>query len=233
MAKHRHPSSRRMQEEKKEPEDAFVEKVVEVSNWAKRNSQALVVAAVAVVILAAGAIYVRRVRENRIQQAVAQLEQVQQAVAYGDRDAAKASLNQYLATFEGTPYALEARLVLGQVYLEESNPEAAVETLAPAVREMDSAPVGLQAAFLLAAAYEDMGRTDEAERTYLRIANTADMTFQIREALAGAARIRSSQGNYAGAVELYEDVLRDMGDNDQERSYWEMKLEEAAAHQMG
>jgi len=222
-----------MQEEKKEPEDAFIEKVVEVSNWAKKNNQALVIAGVAVVILVAGAMYVRRVRENRIEQAVAQLEQVQQSVAYGDREAAKASLNQYLATFEGTPYALEARLVLGQVYLQDSDPEAAVETLAPAVREMDSAPVGLQAAFLLAAAYEDMGRADEAERTYLRIANTADMTFQIREALANAARIRSTQGNYAGAVELYEDVLRDMDQNDQERSYWEMKLEEAAAHQMG
>ncbi|MGW8268550.1 MAG: YfgM family protein, partial [Longimicrobiales bacterium] len=229
----RHPSSRRMREEKKEPEDAFVEKIVVVSNWAKKNTQALVIAGVAVVILVAGAIYVQRVRENRLQQAVAQLEQVQQAVAYGEREAAKASLNQYLATFEGTPYALEARLVLGQVYLEESNPEAAVETLAPAVREMDTAPVGLQAAFLLAAAYEDMGRPDEAERTFLRIANTADMTFQIREALAGAARIRSNQGDHAGAVELYEDVLRDMDENDQERSYWEMKLQEAAAHLMG
>jgi len=229
MTKHRHPSSRRAQEEKKEPEDAFVEKVVEVSNWAKRNSQALVIAGVAGVILVAGAMYVQGVRENRIQQAVAQLEQVHQAVAYGDRDAAKASLNQYLATFEGTPYALEARLVLGQVYLEESNPEAAVETLAPAVREMDSAPIGLQAAFLLAAAYEELGRPDEAERTFLRIANTAEMTFQIREALAGAARIRASQGNFAGAVELYEDVLRGMDENDQERSYWEMKLQEASA----
>jgi predicted negative regulator of RcsB-dependent stress response len=229
MTKHRHPSSRRAQEEKKEPEDAFIEKVVEVSNWAKRNSQALVIAGVAVVILVAGAMYVQGVRENRIQQAVAQLEQVQQAVAYGDRDAAKASLNQYLATFEGTPYALEARLVLGQVYLEESNPEAAVETLAPAVREMDSAPIGLQAAFLLAAAYEELGRPDEAERTFLRIANTAEMTFQIREALAGAARIRAGQGNFAGAVELYEDVLRGMDENDQERSYWEMKLQEASA----
>jgi predicted negative regulator of RcsB-dependent stress response len=229
MAKHRHPSSRRVQEEKQEPEDAFVEKVVEVSNWAKRNSQALVIAGVAVVILVAGALYVQRVRENRIQQAVAQLEQVQQAVAYGEREAAKASLNQYLATFDGTPYALEARLVLGQVYLEEGDAAAAVETLAPAVREMDSAPIGLQAAFLLAAAYEDMGRPEEAERTFLRIANTAEMTFQIREALAGAARIRVGQGNFAGAVELYEDVLRGMDENDQERSYWEMKLQEATA----
>ena len=229
MAKHRHPSSRRMQEEKKEAEDVFVEKVVEVSNWAKRNSQALVIAGVAVVLLAAAGVYVRNVRANRLEQAVAQLEQVQQAVAFGEREAAKASLNQYLVTFDGTPYALEARLVLGQVHLEEGDAEAAVEVLAPAVREMDSAPIGLQAAFLMASAYEDMGRLDEAERTFLRIANTAEMTFQIREALAGAARIRTNQGDFAGAAELYADVLRDMEETDQERSYWEMRLEEVTA----
>ena len=229
MAKHRHPSSRRMQEEKKEAEDVFVEKVVEVSNWAKRNSQALVIAGAAVVLLAAAGVYVRNVRANRLEQAVAQLEQVQQAVAFGEREAAKASLNQYLVTFDGTPYALEARLVLGQVHLEEGDAEAAVEVLAPAVREMDSAPIGLQAAFLMASAYEDMGRLDEAERTFLRIANTAEMTFQIREALAGAARIRTNQGDFAGAAELYADVLRDMEETDQERSYWEMRLEEVTA----
>lgn len=230
MAKHQHPTARRKPEEKKEAEDAFVEKVVEFSTWAKKNNQALTIAAVAVVVVVAGALYVGNVRERRIQQAVAQLEQVQQAAAFGDREQAKTSLIQYLATFEGTPYALEARLVLGQLYLEGGEPEAAMETLAPAMREMDSHPIGLQAAFLMAAAYEDAGRLEEAERTFLRIANTAELTFQIQEALAGAARIRADQGNYAGAVELYEDVLGAMDESDPERSYWEMRREEAAAH---
>lgn len=230
MTKHRHPSSRRKQEEKKEAEDVFVEKVVELSSWAKKNSQALVIAAVAVILVFASVVYIRNVRANRIQQAVAQLEQVQQAVALGDREEAKASLLQYLATFDGTPYALEARLVLGQLYLEDDDPDAAMETLAPAVREMDSHPVGMQAAFLLAGAYEDAGRKDEAERTLLRIANTADLSFQIQEALGGAARIRSDEGDYAGAVDLYEEILESVEDNDPTRDYWMMKLEEAKAH---
>ncbi len=234
MSKHRHPSSRRRaQEEKKEAEDIFVEKVVEVSGWAKKNSQALIIAGVAVVILVAAGFYLRNVRANRTQQAVAQLEQVQQQVAYGERDQAIAALNQYLNTFEGTPYALEARLVLGQVYLEQGEPASAIEALGPAVREMDGHPVGLQAAFLMAAAYEDADQPEDAERLYLRIANTADMNFQIQEALAGAARIRTELGNYAGAADLYEDVLGALDQNDPQRDYWEMKLEEAKAHQMG
>jgi predicted negative regulator of RcsB-dependent stress response len=233
MTKHRHPSSRRKQEEKKEAEDIFVEKMVGLGNWAKKNNQALVIGVVALILVVATVMYLGRVRANRTQQAVAQLEQVQQAVAFGDREQAKASLVQYLATFDGTPYALEARLILGQVYLEDGEPDAAMETLAPAVREMDSHPVGLQAAFLLAAAYEDAGRLDDAERTFLRIANTAEMGFQIQEALAGAARIRSETGDYAGAVDLYEDVLGSMEENSPDRDFWEMKLEEAKAHLMG
>ncbi len=229
VAKKRHPSSRRMQEEKKEAEDIFVEKVVEASSWAKKNSQALIIAGVIVAVLAVGAVYVRSVQANRIQQAVAQLEQVQQAVQFGEREQAKASLNTYLTTFDGTPYALEARLVLGQVHLEEGDPDAAMEVLSPAVREMDSEPLGLQAAFLMAAAYEDAGRLDDGERLFLRIANTAEMNFQIREALAGAARIRGNLGNHSGAAELYQDVLGAMEEEDAERSYWEMKLQEALA----
>ena len=126
MTKHRHPTSRRKQEEKKEAEDVFVEKVLQISTWAKKNSQALTIAAVAAVILVAAGLYIRSVRAYRIQQAVAQLEQVQQQAAFGEREQAKSSLLQYLATFEGTPYALEARLVLGQLYLEDGDPEAAV-----------------------------------------------------------------------------------------------------------
>ena len=46
MNQSRHPSSRRKPEESKEAEDIFVEKVLEISTWAKKNSQALTIAAV-------------------------------------------------------------------------------------------------------------------------------------------------------------------------------------------
>jgi predicted negative regulator of RcsB-dependent stress response len=229
MTKHRHPTSRRAPEEKKEAEDVFVEKVLKATSWAKKNSQVLTILGVAVVILVAGGVYYQNWKAAQTQRAVSQLEQVQQAVAFGEREEAKASLNQYLASFEGTPYAMEARLLLGQVLLEEEDPEGAMEALSPAVREMAAEPIGLQAAFLMAAAYEEADRLDEAERLFLRIANTAEMNFQIREALAGAARIRTRLENFSGAIELYEEVLGGMEENDPERSYWELRLQEASA----
>jgi predicted negative regulator of RcsB-dependent stress response len=225
----RHASSKHKPGEKREAEDVFVEKIMDATKWAKANTQVLVFAAVVAVALIAGGNYYFNWKATQTERAVAQLEQVQQSVAFGERDAAKASLNQFIEAFAGTPYELEARLLLGQTLLEESNPEEAIDALAPAVREMNSEPIGIQAAFLMAAAYEEADRFDEAERMFLRISNTAELTFQIREAVSGAARIRAGQGNFSGAVELYEEVLEEMGDDDPERNYWEMRLAEAAA----
>ncbi len=230
MAQQRHPSSRRKREEPKEAEDIFVEKILEATDWARSNAQALVLVGIVAVVVIAGGFYYFGYRGTVREQAIAQLEQVQAAAGMGDRDEARAQLYQYLERFDGTVYALEARLTLGQLLLEGEESESAIEVLAPAVREMDRQPVGIQAAFLMAAAYEEAGRIEEAERLFLRIADRSELMFQVREALSGAARLRSQEGDYAGAAELYRDVLATMEEEDPARSYWEMLLAEASAH---
>ena len=227
MTHSKHPSSRRVaSEEKREAEDIFVEKILQLIQWAKDNSQTLILVGVVLVVLVAGGLYYSNYRSSWEEQAVAQLEQVQASFAFGDRETAKADLYQYLSQFEGTVYAMEARLVLGQALLEDGAAEEAVDVLAPAVREMDSEPIGIQAGFLMAAAYEEAGRINDAENMYLRISNTSDLSFQIFEALSGAARIRTTAGDFAGAAELYEDVLSSLEEGDPERDYWEMRLAE-------
>jgi len=228
MSQSQHPSSRRQPEGKKETEDVFVEKTLELIQWAKNSSQTLILVGIVLVVLVAGGLYYRNYRSSWEEQAVAQLEQVQAAFAYGDREAAKAQLNQYLSQFEGTVYALEARLVLGQALLEEGTPQEAIDALAPAVREMDTEPIGIQAAFLLAAAYEEAGRPEDAERQFLRISNTSDLPFQVHEALAGAARIRTAAGDLAGAADLYDEVLSSLEEGDPQRGFWEMRHAEVA-----
>jgi predicted negative regulator of RcsB-dependent stress response len=228
MSQSRHPSSRRQPEEKKEAEDVFIEKTLELIHWTKNNGQTLVLLGIVLAVLVAGGLYYRNYRSSWEEQAVAQLEQVQSAFAFGDRETAKADLYQYVDQFDGTVYALEARLVLGQALLEEGTPEVAIEVLAPAVRGMDSEPIGIQTAFLLAAAYEESGQQEDAERIFLRIASTSELTFQLHEALSGAARIRTKAGDMAGAAELYEEVLSSLEERDPQRDFWEMRLAEVA-----
>jgi predicted negative regulator of RcsB-dependent stress response len=232
MSQSRHPSSRRRaSEEKKEAEDVFVEKTLELIQWAKDNSQILILAGIVLVVVVAGAIYYTNYRTSWQEQAVARLEQVQNSFAFGDRETAEADLRQYLEQFEGTVYALEARLVLGQALLEDGTPEEAIEVLAPAVREMSSQPIGIQAGLLLAAAYEEAGRDEDAETLFIRIGNTSELNFQIREALAGAARLRIKSGDMDGAAELFEDIIATYEAGDPSRGFWEMRLAEVSVPQ--
>jgi len=230
MSPSRHPSTRRAPEQKKEAEDVFVEKVLSFGTWAKENSQILILLGIVVVVMGAGLFYYSSYRRSVERQAIAQLEQVQQTVAFGDRESAKTTLQQYVERFDGTAYALEARLLLGQVLLEEGDSQGAIDALAPAVRTMDSQPLGIQAAFLMASGYETVGRLEDAERLLQRVASTAELPFQVRQALAGAARLKESRGDWAGALELYDDLLADMTPTDPERNYFEMRRAEAAAH---
>ncbi len=226
MSKTRHPASSPQPEGKKEAEDVFVEKTIEVIKWSKERSQVLMLVGIVAVVAVAGIMYYAKYRSSWEEQAVARLAQVQSTMGFGERETAKADLHQYVEQFEGTVYAMEARLTLGQALLEDGTPEEAIDVLAPAVREMASQPIGLQAGFLMAAAYEESNQPEEAERLYLRLANSSELTFQVYEALSGAARIRTAAGDKAGAAELYEEVLSTMEEGDPQRGFWEMRLAE-------
>jgi len=230
MSPKKQTSSQQRPEEKKKAEDAFVEKILELLNWSKQNGQILLLVGIVLAVLVAGGMYYSNYNNAMADRAITQLELVQASVGLGDREEAKTQLYQYLDQFDGTVYALEARLILGQILLEDGNPEEAKEVLAPAVRTMDEQPIGVQAAFLMAAAHEEAGEAEESERLYLRIATTSDLMFQIQEASGGAARLRAQAGDYQGAADLYEEVLADLNLSDPNRSYWEMRLAEAKAH---
>lgn len=223
----RHPTSRKRQPNKKEdPDDVFVAKVFEISTWARENTQALILFGIALVVVVAGAIYYVDFRSTLEQQAIEQLEAIQQTVALGDPEAATVELSQYLDRFSDTPYAEEARLLLATLYLRRDRPESAVQTL----EESDltvAEPMGVQVHTLLGKAYEQTGNLEAAEETFLRVAQDARMEFQRIAALEHAARVRSARADHAGAAELYERILENFEASDEERGLYELRLAEA------
>lgn len=206
-------------------DDVFVARILEAGNWLKTHQQAVTIAAVVLAIAIASLLYYRSYRGSLLDQAAMQLEQIHTQAAMGDTRGAKDALILYLDRFGSTAYAGEARMLLGEVYLSEGEAEQALATLEPMAASPRD-PLELQAASLLAAAYEEDGRLADAEATYLRIADRSDLDFQIRDALASAARIRASQGNAAGAAELYRRILDGLEDDSPERGVWEMRLAE-------
>jgi predicted negative regulator of RcsB-dependent stress response len=221
----KHPGARRTAKKEEHEDDIFVAKVLEVSNWAKANQQLLTVLGVVAVIAVAGMMYYGNYKDSLTQQAASELESIHQSIALQDREGAKNELAVFLQRFEGTAYAGEARLLLGDLYLQTNDPQQALAVLEP-MAASPRQPIEFQAAGLLAVAYEQDERWSDAEDLYLRIAGRSELDFQIRDALASAARIRADQGDTAGAVELYEQIIADLDENSPDRGLYEMRIQE-------
>jgi tetratricopeptide (TPR) repeat protein len=224
----RHPSSRRRRDQKRgdEAEDIFVAKVYEASRWADQNRLILIVLAVVVTVAVVGTLSWMNYRERLHDQAVMQLEQIQGTVGSGDPETAKAELSQYLSRFGDTPYAGEARLLLAELYLQSEQPGQAIQTLEGS-NISPTEPMGIQVEMLKGKAFEAAGRLEQAELTFLRVADGAELQFQVTEALADAARVRERNGDWTGAAELYQRILDDLDDTSSDAALYRMRLAEA------
>jgi tetratricopeptide (TPR) repeat protein len=182
---------------------------------------------VVLAVLVGGGLYYLNYRSNVSRQASVELERIQQTLATGDLAGGKAQLGGYLERFAGTRQADEARLLLGQVHLAGDEPELAVQAIGDGVSLRS--PLGVQSRMLLANAYEDLARYDDAVAEYLDVAGAAQYDFQRREALAEAARVRSLAGDHAGAAELYQQILDGLDEEAtvDERGLYELRLAEA------
>ena len=213
-------------------EDAFLAGVLESAEWARKNREKLIFGLIALAVTVAGIVYYVSDRQQSANRAVAALERAQQTVQLGNVEAAKGELEGFLAQFGGTPYAAEARLILAGLHLDSGDAASAISAVEP-VAGSGAGPIGMQAAALLAAAYEEAGRLDDAVRTYMDIANDAEMTFQSTDALLDAARLLTTQGDHDRARAAYRDALTELADTDPRRQMIEMRLAELGAGSTG
>lgn len=232
MARHPTSSRRPKKDAASEQEDAFLAKVYGASTWAEQNSQMLILLGVVLAVLVGGAFYYVNYRANLTEQAILQLEQIQQGVMVGDQEAAKTQLRTYIGRFDGTPHANEARLLLASLHLEGNAPDEALGVLEDSDLGLGH-PLGVQVAILEGKAMEAAGRLDEAEEIYLDVADRAELGFQVVGALADAARVREHSDDVEGAAELYERILEELDETDPQRGYYQMKAAEARVRAEG
>lgn len=209
-------------------DDAFVAGALELSAWARRRRNLLITAAVALVAALLVLLYVRSVRAEGEARAIGELEAIAQLVEAGDRDTARESLGRFLERYGSTRHGAEARLILGQIHVEEGDSQGAVAVLQPAAGSLRT-PVGIQVALLLAVAYENLERWSDAERIYMDVSRSDALDFQVRDALADAARVRLEQGNRQGALQLYQQILDRLDADDPARGIFQMRVAELTA----
>ena len=226
----RQPGMGRTKQSQDEPDDLFVARVLELRRWAQSNQQVMTVLGVLAVIAVAGVIYYGNYRSSLNEQAAQQLELVHQSIAIEDRQGAQDQLITFLERYGNTAYAGEARLLLGELYLEDDEPQQAQAVLAP-IGESPREPIELQAAMLLAKAYVQDERWAEAEATFLEVADRSELSFQVQEALSSAARIRATQDDVAGAIELYQRALEGLEEGNPMRGHYQMRITELEVEQ--
>lgn len=227
MSRH-HPGARRQPHKSEEQDDAFIAGVLEASSWAKRHQHMLIVLAVAATVTVAMGLYWVSYRRTVRNQAINQLESIQQTIGLAAVEDAKQQLQVFIARFGSIPQADEAVLLLARLNLETGSAPVAINVLETANLSLRT-PIGLQAASLLARAYEDQGRWADAETLYLDVAGQADLKFARLEALEAAARSRFRQRDIAGAAELYQQILDDLEETDPSRGIYELRLAEMTA----
>lgn len=207
-------------------DDAFTARILELVGWARQNSQSVIIGLVAVVVLVVGGLYFWQQRTGQYAEAAAQLEVVQQsAMMAGSADEAVSELETYLARFGGTPYGIEARLMLAEIHLSEGNAQEAIRGLrevAPSYR----GSLELQATFLLATAHEEVEEWDEALAIFRELEERGEFTFQRKQAVRGIARVSLASGDTATAREAYQSLIEKELDDPQLRGYFEMRLAE-------
>lgn len=225
MAKKKRPPPQERRTPPGTADDAFTARILEFTVWARERTHVLVIGVAAIVLLVVGTVVWLDQRSQRMDQAANQLEQIQQIVFFEEPAAARAQLRTYLGQFGGTPYAVEARLLLAELLLDDNDPaEAArvLEEVAPSHRD----PLRIQATILLGSAYEQAERWDRAAEVYRGLHRNAEFSFQRRDAGERLSQILLVQGDTASAREVLEGILADLDPDSPERGYYEMRLAE-------
>jgi predicted negative regulator of RcsB-dependent stress response len=224
----RHPVSRRVHRQPTAPDDVFVDRVLETTVWARTHARTLIIGAVLLVVALVAFVWIRASAAADSAAAATELTTLRQTVQGGNPAVAIRDLQSFLERFDDTPAAPEARLMLARAHLEAGQGQQAIDAIQADARALDE-PLGTPAAFLLGSAYESLNRYDEAEQTYLRIADGARFDHEKILGLENAARVRVERGNPAGAAELYDRLMAILPETSPDRTVYEMRKAEALA----
>lgn len=183
-------------------EDRFVESIVRVGAWLQHHTRGVVLGAVALVALVAGALYYRGYQQTVRERAASELQSLRAAASL-EPASAIVQLQSFVNRFQGTREAEEARLMLAKGHVSLGQYEEAIAALEAVERPVDT-PLGYGARSLLAVAHEEAGDVDAAMDVLENLGRNARYAFQRRAARAERARLLAEGGDLSGAAAIYE-----------------------------
>ncbi len=210
-------------------EDRFIAAILQIANWAQKNTRGLVLAIGAAAILIFAVKYYWDYRERVRDAATTELRTIRTQLQTGNPDQVVDQLRNFLVQFGEAPNAREARVLLAQSLLLVNRAGEAIEPARQAMGGLGDDILSLRAAFLLGAAYEETGDTAAAIGVYERIGQSVDYRVQRTRGLEAAARLLAAQGNLARALGIYEQLTEMTPPDAPARSFYEMRAAEMRA----
>lgn len=196
--------------EQVDTEDRIMESVASVTVWAQQNRRmaTLVLLAVAAAVVAGG-IYVRY-RADLNERAAVRLDALKLSAQGAAPEVLRADLGVFIAQYEGTDEAAEARVFLAEMELRRDSLDAAIAVLEPIARPGSGTPIAYHATTMLASTHERMGNADAAMRVYRDLESSALYDYQRRAARSAQARLHE----YAGEYDEAERILAELADDE-------------------
>jgi tetratricopeptide (TPR) repeat protein len=118
-----------------------------------------------------------------------------------------------IASYEGTPPAADALLLLAEKQRAEGKYDESSATLHQLIDKYPDYPLLSGAWTSLAANLEAQGKTDEALSTYQKVSSAYANSFSAPLALLSQARLLGQKGKTEEARKLYEQVMAQYRDN--------------------
>ena len=177
-----------------------------ILDWARANSSRIAIGAIIVVAVAVVGLLWRASAEKKEINASQALASAQNVVLSGNAALAQSDLQALLRRYGGTRAAVQARLLLAQVYFGQGKVEDGLKEL-----EAITSP-GIFAASLhglKAAGLEQAGKPAEAAAEYEKAAEEATTDFGRASYQSDAARAHLAAGNADAAKRLWESIAAD------------------------
>jgi len=177
--------------------------------WIAGNKNRITTVLGTVVLLAGATWYLSAAKARKEQFANRQLAEARFTAQSGNLQLATSDLTSIVESYGGTPAGQEAVLVLANVRLAMDEGELAVAELTEFLNGNPLEYFEGPGYALLAGAYEELGRFQEASESYEKAADATDLPLLRGEFLLDQARTATVAGNRTVAIEVYELILEE------------------------
>ena len=174
-----------------------------IQEFVRTRGPAIIVGVLAAVVIVAAIGLYRRHRENRLQEAQAELAQAQSV----------GELKTWVERFEGTPPMPAALLKLATAEYRNGEYEAALRHYRELQTEYRDHPLGVAAALGVGHALEAIGQPEAALEAFSAFATTLTNHFLRTEAVLGKGRALLQLGRLDDARVVYESFLAQSPDH--------------------